>query len=133
MAAEPLLCLHLSTSRLLSDVTAPSRFQVTGRRSTRTAEGAGSATRGRCCTSSAATTKKRMRMGINMILIELSHNPHPSALPNAIFKKNIKKKTPYPIDFCVGESGGETPSGAPTAWENVEMLLFRKSQVAIYV
>lgn len=101
-------------------------FQVTGRRSTRTAEGAGSATRGKCCMSLAAMMKMKMRMGINMILIELSHNPHPSALPNAIFKKN----NAYHIDFCVGESGPEGPSGAPTAWKKI---LSKKSQVAIYV
>lgn len=47
-------------------------FQVTGRKSTHTARGAGSATRGKCCTSWAAAMKMRMlMMETNVILTDL--------------------------------------------------------------
>ena len=72
-------------------------LQVTGRRSTRTAGGTGSATRGKCCMSMLKMTMKMM-MGTNMIPIDL-----PSHYYSIYLWLSSSWNTPYSIDLCVGE------------------------------
>lgn len=81
-------------------------IQVTGRRSTLTAGGAGSATRGKCCMSWTAVTMvvMMMRMETNMILIDLScHLNLLLDLPNALNTNNMILHRP----LCRWESAGK--------------------------